>query len=58
VDLATLGVADRWADLAVATLATTWNYGPGWEDPLLAAYGVERDPPRTGYYRALWDVGP
>jgi len=58
VDLATLGVADRWADLAVATLATTWNYGPGWERPLLAAYGVEEDSARTAYYRALWHVGP
>ncbi|NIZ93565.1 phosphotransferase [Kineococcus rubinsiae] len=58
VDLATLGVADRWADLAVATMATTWNYGPGWEAPLLAAYGVEPDPVRTAYYRALWHAGP
>lgn len=58
VDLAGLGLADRWADLAVATLATTWNYGPGWEAPLLAAYGVDPDPVRTGYYRRLWDVGP
>jgi len=58
VDLPALGVADRWADLAVATLATTWNYGPGWEGPLLAAYGLAEDPGRTAYYRALWDVGP
>lgn len=58
VDLASLGVADRWADLAVATLATGWNYGPGWEEPLLAAYGVAPDPVRTDYYRRLWDVGP
>lgn len=32
-----LGVADRWADLAVATWSTTWNYGPGWEEPVLDA---------------------
>ena len=54
VDLAHLGTADRWADLAVATWSTEWNYGPGWEEILLSAYGVEPDPIRTAYYRALW----
>ncbi len=58
VDLGELGVADRWADLAVATWSTTWNYGPGWERPLLAAYGVDPDPERTAYYRLLWELGP
>lgn len=58
VDLGDLGVADRWADLAVATWSTDWNYGPGWEEPLLAAYGVTPDPERTAYYRLLWDLGP
>ncbi|WP_432563418.1 phosphotransferase [Kineococcus sp. SYSU DK003] len=58
VDLAGLGVADRWADLAVATLSLGWNYGPGWEATFLAAYGVDPDPVRTDYYRRLWDVGP
>lgn len=58
VDLGCLGLADRWADLAVATMSTEWNYGPGWERPLLAAYGVEPDPVRTAYYRLLWDAGP
>jgi kanamycin kinase len=56
VDLGTLGVADRWADLAVATWSTQWNYGPGWENTLLAAYGVEPDRERTAYYRLLWDL--
>lgn len=56
VDLDQLGVADRWADLAVATRATEWNYGPGWEDELLRAYGIAPDPVRSAYYRALWDV--
>ncbi|MFC8734326.1 phosphotransferase [Luteimicrobium sp. NPDC057192] len=56
VDLGTLGVADRWADLAVATYSTGWNYGPGWEDELLAAYGTGADVDRTAYYRALWDA--
>jgi len=56
VDLGRLGVADRWADLAVATWSTEWNYGPGWEGLLLDAYGVEPDPERTDFYRWLWDL--
>jgi aminoglycoside phosphotransferase len=56
VDLGALGLAGRWADLAVATWSTTWNYGPGWETPLLQAYGVAPDPDRTRYYRLLYDL--
>ncbi len=56
VDLGALGVADRWADLAVATWSTQWNYGPGFEHVLLAAYGVCADPDRTRYYRLMWDL--
>ncbi len=58
VDLGSLGVADRWADLAVATWSTQWNYGPGWEETLLDAYGVGPDGERLRYYRLLWDLGP
>jgi kanamycin kinase len=58
VDFGELGVADRWADLAIATWSTEWNYGPGWEQPLLDAYGIESDPERTAYYRRLWELGP
>lgn len=58
VDLGALGTADRWADLAVATWSTAWNYGPGWEECLLAAYGIDPDPVRTAYYRLLWELGP
>jgi aminoglycoside phosphotransferase len=58
VDLDELGVADRWADLAVATWSAEWNYGPEWEDLLLSAYGVAPDPDRIRYYRLLWDLGP
>jgi len=58
VDVGTLGVADRWADLAIATWSTTWNYGHGWETRLLDAYGIETDPTKTAYYRLLWDLGP
>ena len=58
VDVGSLGVADRWADLAVATWSTAWNYGPGWESTLLDAYGIGPDPERAAYYRLLWDLGP
>ncbi|MFD7917861.1 phosphotransferase [Streptomyces sp. NPDC059740] len=57
VDMGDLGVADRWADLAVATWSAGVNYGPGWEDALLDAYGVRPDPERTDYYRRLNAVG-
>ena len=55
VDLAALGVADRWADIAVASMSTVWNFGPGWEDTLIEAYGVEPDRSRLEYYRQLWN---
>ncbi len=58
VDLGAMGTADRWADLAIATWSAGWNYGPGWEGQLLAAYGVSNDPARARYYRLLWDLGP
>lgn len=57
-DLGDLGVADRWADLAVAAWSTEWNYGLGWEGLLLDAYGVSADRGRMRYYRLLWDLGP
>jgi kanamycin kinase len=57
VDFGELGVADRWADLAVATLSLGWNYpGRGWEAEFFAAYGVEPDPARIDYYRRLWQA--
>jgi len=58
VDLGALGIADPWADLAIATWSTQWNYGAGWESALLAAYGIAPDDERTRYYRLLWDLGP
>lgn len=58
VDVGALGVADRWADLAVASWSTAWNVGPGYEDLLLEAYGVGRDEARVAYYRELWDASP
>jgi kanamycin kinase len=56
VDLGAMGVGDRWADLAVASWSTVWNYGPGWEELLLAAYGVAPQPELSRYYRLLWDL--
>lgn len=56
VDLGSLGVADPWADLAIATWSTEWNYGPGWEPTLLDAYEIAPDPERIAYYRLLWDL--
>jgi kanamycin kinase len=56
VDLGALGVADRWADIAVASMSTEWNYGPGWEDALIEAYGIEPDRERLAYYRDLWNA--
>ncbi len=72
VDLGDLGVADRWADLAVATLSLSWNYGGEWEHVgappacggLLDAYGVDPDRERVEHYRrspsklwAQWNAG-
>ena len=56
VDLAVLGTADRWADIAVASMSTEWNYGPGWADALIDAYGVSPDRVRLSYYRDLWNA--
>jgi kanamycin kinase len=56
VDLGELGVADRWADLAVGSWSTEWNYGHGWEKTYFEAYGVGPDPARIRYYRELWDI--
>ena len=56
VDMARMGTADRWADIAVATWSCDWNYGPGWQAELLAAYGVAPDEERMAYYRLLWDL--
>ncbi|HEV6952731.1 MAG TPA: aminoglycoside 3'-phosphotransferase [Promicromonospora sp.] len=57
VDLGALGVADRWADLAVATYSLGWNYGPGYDHLVYEAYGIDEDPERVAWYRMLWDLG-
>jgi len=55
VDLGALGIADRWADLAVATWSTQWNYGTGWEGYLThtAFNRIRSAPPTTGCY-GIW----
>lgn len=56
VDLGLLGTGDRWGDIAVAAMSTEWNYGPGWEDALVEAYGIEPDRRRLHYYQELWNA--
>lgn len=56
VDVARLGVADRWADLAVATLSLGWNYDAYDEGAFWEAYGVAPDAERIAFCRALWDA--
>ncbi|QCR19583.1 phosphotransferase [Agrococcus sp. SGAir0287] len=56
VDVGRLGLADRWSDLAVASMSLEWNYGAGLEPLFWRSYGVEPDATRVAYYRALWDV--
>lgn len=57
VDLGSLGVADRWADLAVAAWSIDWNHGPGFDHLVYEGYGIDPDPERITYYRMLWDLG-
>ncbi|GAA3712897.1 aminoglycoside 3'-phosphotransferase [Zhihengliuella alba] len=56
VDLGALGVADFWADLAIAAWSTVWNYGAGFEHLVYDAYGVAPDAERIAFYRAVWDA--
>ena len=56
LDLGRLGVASRWADLAVAAWSTDWNYGPGYEDLVYQGYGLKPDLEKIAYYRRLWDA--
>lgn len=56
VDVGRLGLADRWSDLAVASMSLEWNDGAGLESLFWRAYGIEPDVERIAYYRALWDA--
>ncbi len=53
VDMGDLGVVDRWADLAIASLSLDWNFGEGHQQELFDAYGIAPDRDRIRYYRAL-----
>jgi kanamycin kinase len=55
VDLGELGVADRWADLAIAEWSLRYNYGGDWRDEFFAAYGVAPDRDRMDHYLRLWE---
>jgi kanamycin kinase len=56
VDFGRLGVADRWADLAVATMSLGWNYDHFDEQLFWRTYDLEPDLERIDYYRALWNA--
>lgn len=56
VDLLQIGVADRWADLAVASWSTIWNFGRGYERDVYDGYAVEEDEAKVRYYRLLWQL--
>lgn len=57
VDLGTLGVGDRWADLATASMSLGWNYAGDHEAAFFAAYGIAPDAERIAFYRHLWNLG-
>ena len=57
VDLGALGVGQRWADIAVAAWSLEWNFGAGWTDRFLAAYGIDHDGDLLAWHQLLWDLG-
>lgn len=54
VDLARLGRADRWADLAAAVLSLEWNFSNPALNRFWETYGLAPDERRLKYYKALW----
>ena len=56
VDFGDLGVGDRWADLAIASMSLDWNFGEGHQPEFFDAYGIDPDPDRIRYYRRLWHL--
>lgn len=57
VGLGKMGVADRWADLAVASWSVALNFGEEHVSEFFRGYGVEPDDALIDYYRRLWDAG-
>jgi kanamycin kinase len=55
IGLGALGIADRWADLAVAAHSIGERFGGVWTGVFLEAYGVAGDPARTAFYLRAWD---
>jgi kanamycin kinase len=55
VDVGDLGLADRWADLAVAILSMEMDFTGNHEAALLDAYGVAPDRVRIAHYRRRWE---
>lgn len=58
VDLARLGVADRWSDLAIATYSISWtiNFGKHYDALFFDTYGIKPNRTKIDRYRALWDA--
>ncbi len=57
VDLGGLGVADRWADLAVADWSLRYNYRGDWRGEFFDAYGIAADRDRMDDYLRMWEDG-
>ena len=54
VDLGAVGLGDRWRDLERACWSLGYNYGAGYDELFLRAYGVsEPDRARLDFYRGL-----
>ncbi|MEU8813424.1 APH(3') family aminoglycoside O-phosphotransferase [Actinoplanes sp. NPDC048796] len=57
IDAGRLGVADRWADLALVVRSLTEDFDPRREprpaDRFLNRYGIELDPLKNDFYRLL-----
>ncbi|BDX29758.1 putative phosphotransferase [Mycobacterium antarcticum] len=54
IHLAYLGVADRWADLAIATSSIEAHFGPGFDAEFYDEYEIDSDDDRVDYYRQCW----
>ncbi|WAC66231.1 phosphotransferase [Agrococcus sp. SL85] len=56
VDMARLGVGERWSDLAVASWSLHWNGLGDGEPAFWRAYGSAPDAQRIAAWRARWDA--